>query len=129
MTLTPELVRNIRIGKNAHRHSLYRGKEIGNKVTVYTKDDNDFFNYETGEHEEKICWVCHKFSDELYCFDQRTATEYLCCSEECYDEISLEKRLQESERVNRFGQMKKELDEYFDSLQISEALKRKEKKR
>tara|TARA_R100000315_G_C5082075_1_gene47503 strand:+ start:73 stop:423 length:351 start_codon:yes stop_codon:yes gene_type:complete len=116
MALTPELVRDIRIGKNAHYHSFIRGKEIGNKVTVYTKENNDFFNYETGEHEEKICWVCHKVSDELYCFDQRTATEYLCCSEECYDKISLEKRLQESERVHRFEKMAKRLDEFLETL-------------
>lgn len=128
MTFTPELVRDIRIGKNAHYHSLLRGKEIGNKVTVYTKDNNDFFNYETGEHEEKKCWVCLEVSDELYCFDQRSKVEWLCCSEECYDKVNLERRLEESDRVNRFEKMAKELDEYFDSLQISETLKRKKKR-
>ena len=128
MTFTPELVREIRIGKNAHYHSLIRGKEIANKVVLYTKDNNDFYNYETGEHEEQICHVCQEVFDELYCFDQRSKSEYLCCSEECYDVINLEKRLQESERVNRLEKIGKELDEYFDSLQISEALKRKEKR-
>ena len=127
-SITPELVRDFKIGKNAHYHSLIRGKEIANKVVLYTKDNNDFYNYQTGKHEEKKCYVCNDVYGELYCFDQRDKEELLCCSEECYDVISLNKQLEKAEAVHRLEKMEKELDEYFDSLQVSETLKRKEKR-
>jgi|10_taG_2_1085330.scaffolds.fasta_scaffold38930_3 hypothetical protein len=116
MSLTTEKIRNIKIGKQAHRHSLYKGKEISNRVTLYTKENNDFFNYTTGEHEEKKCYVCREVFDELYCFDQRNSVELLCCSEECYETISLQNYLDSEERRIRFETIRKQLDDFMETL-------------